>query len=28
MTQNVAAWAAMLWWAANTDADLRPAKAQ
>ena len=28
MTQNVAAWAAMLWWAANTDADLRPVKAQ
>jgi carboxypeptidase Q len=26
MTQNVAAWAAMLWWAANTDADLRPVK--
>ncbi len=26
MTQNVAAWTAMLWWAANTDADLRPVK--
>lgn len=26
MTQNVAAWTAMLWWAANTEADLRPVK--
>jgi len=26
MTQNVAAWTAMLWWAANVDSDLRPVK--